>query len=303
MDTEKTLSEIARSVLVSSPESDQKTLREKAGVLALLNLLGIVLSFYGDSQGAQSSMGLLSSLALAPGAPSVEKPKEPDLLSSIISLAGKLLGGTQGQGGIDPSLIGTLMGSLSALSTARAMSPRPQVSTADTAISPAGSRGPAGQGDSSDGSAESEAPGQRTSESDADSPEEGTPIEDGGQGGERQTAVEASPPQKAAPPPGQSPQQSPLQQILGIDPRIITLALNVLADLMKAKNAAQSERSSSYEGKLASGPRPGAGDAEVTVTPDGKTVVIPKARKQPRERLYHKPGLGIYRKRTEEALK
>lgn len=301
MDTEKTLAEIARSVLFSSPESDQKTLREKAGVLALLNLLGIVLSFYGDSQGAQSSMNLLSSLAFSPGAPTPEKPKEPDLLSSIISLAGKLLGGTQGQGGIDPVMIGTLMGGLSALSKARTTSPKPLTSTPDTAASPAGIGGTAGQDDVPDGSADGEAPGPRTG-GDAGSPEE-TVTEDPAKGGEREAGEDISLPHRAASSPGPSPPPSPLQQILGLDPRIITLALNVLADVMKARNVAQNEKTAPYQGKLAADPRLSSPDAEVTVTPDGKTVVIPKARKQPRERLYHKPGLGIYRKRTETALK
>lgn len=302
MDTEKTLSEIARSVLFSSPESDQKALREKAGILALLNLLGIVLSFYGDTQGAQSPMGLLSSLALASGTPAAEKPKEPDLMSSIISLAGKLLGGTQGQGGIDPSLIGTLMGSLSALTMARAASSRPSVSTPEPATSPSGTRGAGSQDDAGTGSTDAEAPGRGESQGDTESAEEKASGEETGRG-ERKTAEGASSHQTAQPT-GQSP-TSPFQQILGIDPRIITLALNVLADIMKARNAsqAQSEKNQPYESRAASGSRSGVVDAEVTVTPDGKTVVIPKTKKQPRERLYHKPGLGIYRKRAEEVSK
>lgn len=302
MDTEKTLAEIARTVLLSGPESDQKSLREKAGILALLNLLGIVLSFYGDSQAAQSSMGLLSSLALGPAAPAPDRPREPDLLSSIMSLARKLLGASQGQGGIDPGLIGTLMGSLTALSTARSMALR----------APA----PAPQSSSPDPSGES-----RTAETQDDSsPEAGCRGEgetgdgggdvEGGSGNEgseapaRASAGDAALPQKVqAPGQSQGSQVSPLQQVLGIDPRIITLALNVLADFMKARNAMQSERNALHEGKSNIQNRPSPGDAELTVTPDGKALVIPKARKQPRERLYHKPGIGIYRKRVEEPAK
>jgi hypothetical protein len=292
METDKTLSDIARSVLVSSPESDQRSFREKAGLLALLNLLGIVESFYGDGQGAQSSAGLLSSLALGSGAVAPQGQKEPDLVSSIMSLAGKMLGGREGQGGIDPAMIGTLMGALSALTKARTLSPRYASPTPGSG--PTGETGPDAPSDSLDGS---EGPDEQAGE-DGGSTGEG----DEAGLGEGERANGPASPSAAPAPPGAPTPQSPLQQILGIDPRIITLALNVLADIMKARNAAQSERAGAEKGRPAARSDSAAPETEVTVTPDGKTVVIPKARRQPRERLYHKPGLGIYRKRLEEAV-
>lgn len=295
METDKTLSDIARSVLVSSPESDQRTLREKAGLLALLNLLGIVESFYGDGQSAQSSMSLLSSLALGSGAQAPEKPKEPDLISSVMSLAGKLLGGTQGHGGIDPAMVGTLMGALSALSKTRALAPRPAATTpaASTSAAPDSKSPGAPSGDDAEG---------ETLDGTGDSQDREASIEDAVESGEPRAPKETTSPPEVPASPEAAP-QSPLQQILGIDPRIITLALNVLADIMKARNAAQTEKAGTGQKRPAPRPESSGPETEVTVTPDGKTVVIPKSRRQPRERLYHKPGLGIYRTRLEDASK
>ncbi len=291
METDKTLSDIARSVLVSSPESDQRSFREKAGLLALLNLIGIVESFYGDGQGAQSSAGLLSSLALGSGAVAPQRTKEPDLVSSIMGLAGKLFGGREGQGGIDPAMIGTLMGALSALSKARTLAPRYAAPATGSGLT--GETGTDAPPDSPDGSEGQSEPigenGVETGDGESTGPGEG----------ERANGSTAPPPATA--PPGAAPPPSPLQQILGIDPRLITLALNVLAEFMKARNVAQGERAGTEKAKSAARSEQAAPETEVTVTPDGKTVVIPKPRRQPRERLYHKPGLGIYRKRLEEA--
>lgn len=86
VEIEKSLSEIARAVLVDAPGDDPTDLREKAGLLALLNLLGIVEAFYcAGTPAAQrttatapptpsdSPFSLVSSLArLIPGAAAAE---------------------------------------------------------------------------------------------------------------------------------------------------------------------------------------------------------------------------------------
>ncbi|MGI6632774.1 MAG: hypothetical protein ACOX5M_06940 [Bacillota bacterium] len=246
METDRTLSDIARSVLTESHETDPRSLREKAGLLALLNLLGILESFYAEGDSQKSSINLIKSMAedavLSPPQP---EAKETDLTSSVMAAASKLLSGPQG--GIDPALIGTLMGALSAMTKARNLSPQPPSEPAETAA-------------------------------DSDSQDSGAEAKD-------------KPPAEPKTP------ASPLQQILGIDPRIITLALNVLADLMKARNTGEKQPGQESSREDGSHKQP----TEVTVTSDGKTVVIPTAKSKPRERLYHKPGLGIYRKTPDKA--
>lgn len=275
METEKTLSEIARSVLIASPETDPRSLREKAGLLALLNLLGIVESFYGDGQTVQSSVNLIRSIAENPMSPPTQEPsKQPDLAASIMSLATKFLGSGQGQGGFDPALIGTLMGAVSAMSKSRGQGSRPSARAGDAEVIQL-------EGENED--EDSEEIGDQSA------PEEEEPQ------------AEVS---KPSPP-------SALQQILGIDPRIITLALNLIADLMKARTAGSSEKPASGATGSSSSPdeprlsppetsEDNKPSTEVTVTSDGKTVVIPTTKKHPRERLYHKPGLGIYRQKPDK---
>lgn len=283
MDTDKTLSEIARSVLTGNPAADPGSLREKAGLLALLNLLGIVESFYGEGNAVRTSMNLIRSIAERPT--SVERPKEPDLASSVMSLATKLLSGSQGepqetspsssQGSLDPALISTLIGAMSAMSKSRGQAPRP-------------------------GKASEAGPDQCETDKSPDDDGEGAAGSESVTDGEEVSAkTEKLPQNRSAPSP-----PSTLQQILGIDPRIITLALNVLADLMKSRGAGPSEK---HESGAATSPPEGIERlpgpfrernqpaADIVLASGGDTAAVPTARKQ---KLYHKPGLGIYRQRA-----
>lgn len=95
------LSDIARSLLVDSPGASNKTIREKAGILALLNLLGIMDAFYGEAgaeetsakaektedqeSGAKPAQGH-SQIALA------ERPGTADASSNILSLLSRAIG-------------------------------------------------------------------------------------------------------------------------------------------------------------------------------------------------------------------
>ncbi len=268
VDTDKSISEIARSVLSGSPGGDPKSLRERAGLLALLNLLGIVEAFYGEmplSVGAsvppqESCDAAVSSLleatttsttaTTAPAVPAPSAGTAPGPISLVSGLT-KMLGtmqtpaadGSPTQGipsissilaGIDPSLIAGLLSMIASMAKPRLARPVP---------------------------VEAES-----------SPE--TPSESGTETAEAAVESEAAPP-------------SPLQQLLGIDPKVLTLALNVLAELMKTKQAEAKERpadpAAAADDTSARAPQKEARPSQAS---------FPAGRKTGRA---HRPGLGIYR--------
>ena len=122
---------------------------------------------------------------------------------------------------IDPAMVGTLMGALSALSKTRALAPRPAATTpaASTSAAP-DSKSPGGpSGDDAEG---------ETLDGTGDSQDREASIEDAVESGEPRAPKETTSPPEVPASPEAAP-QSPLQQILGIDPDYHT-ALNVLAD-------------------------------------------------------------------------
>lgn len=279
MDADRTLSDIARSVLVDNPEGDAKGLREKAGLLALLNLLGIVEAFYGEMpQGARSQTGAKSAgaagaakeLALATsGAETPSAAATPttpaanaagDGPFSMVSSLSKLLAGGGPAGAIDPALVAGMLALVSAMAKARP-----------------GLAKPAGE-------AARDTTGETTSAAQAVVAPPGD--EPGQTGGSEKPA-----------PVVQQGSLSPLQQILGIDPKVLTLVLNVVADLMKSRSLEAKEKA----------PEPGPDRQEKAETPaavgaGGKDIVrAGLKRRAPASRLYHKPGLGIYRTVPEAA--
>jgi len=293
-EAEGSLAEIARAILVDKPGEDKRSVREKAGLLALLNLLGIVDAFYSESpesdqeaSDAIPSSSSSSSPSLAQSSapsPSEGPPSLLPALTRLISAASQPDAGPGSQsthagvpapaggplssllGSLDPALLAGMLGLVSSI--ARARMPRQPDSGegahGDSAV-PSGSEGvqeasvrelPPGQPDSAGTSAES--PG-------------GSPVA----------------PKAAGPTPASQP--SPLQQVLGIDPRVLTLALNLLAELMKSRTLEQkpSEQARQKE--------PCAGETSVPKTHEA-SVGTAATRKAPLgPRLYHKPGFGIYR--------
>jgi len=279
MDADKTLSDIARSVLVDNPKGDAKGLREKAGLLALLNLLGIVEAFYGEMpQDARSQTGATSagtagvakelvlatsgaetaSVAATPATPAANAAGDGPF--SIVSSLSKLLAGGGPAGAIDPALVAGMLGLVSAMAKARPGLAKPAGEpTRDTT------------GETTSGAQAVVAP----------------PGDEPGQteGGEKPAPVV------------QQGSLSPVQQILGIDPKVLTLVLNVVADLMKSRSLEAKEKA----------PEPGADRQEKAETPaavgaGGKDIVrAGLKRRAPASRLYHKPGLGIYRTVPEAA--
>jgi len=296
VDTDRSLSEIARSVLSDSAGGDPKSFREKAGLLALLNLLGIVEAFYGEmpaSMGSKStalavrdpvvdalvktpSPAPAQAVQTPPAAPSQpetsaeerEQAPEPPGQStgqtvppegplSIVSSLAKMLGSMQQQAppaggppqggtGSAPSVAGMLAGADPAL-IAGLLS-----AVATMARSRPAPRAPV------------KVEGEALSEG---------PTESGTQAAEPEPGPEAAPP-------------SPLQQVLGFDPKVLTLALNILAEIMKSRSAEPKE-------KPAAEARAPEQMASKTPATDSRQSSSGSARK-PGARL-HKPGLGIYR--------
>ncbi len=307
VDTDKSLSEIARSVLAESPEGDGKTLREKAGLLALLNLLGIVEAFYGEmpvseetaiklataappaAQPATSArdvaVGSLLQTPPQPSTPAVAPSGAPASPISIASTLAKLIGSMQPPaqaqpqqqqpasqatapaaasgsplanilGSLDPAMIASILGLISTLAkprpAARAVT-KVEAQAADGAVQEGETAEPAPAGD-------------------ADSP--GTaPDQAGGE--------------KAGAPANAPTGPSPLQQLLGIDPKFLTLILNVLAEVMKARQLeAKDKPAEPKAGREERSSEPAASAAEARPAP--------VARRTPGFRA-HRPGLGIYR--------
>ena len=263
VDTDRSLSEIAKSVLADQAGKDPRNFREKAGLLALLNLLGIVEAFYGGMplpvggnagtpparDPAVASLIHAPPTAVAPPAP-VADPVVPGPISIVSGLT-KLLGAVQppatGDGspaqaspsmssilaGIDPSLIAGMLSMIASMAKARP----------------------------------TRAPAKVEAQSSDDAPSES---------GESTAEPEPSP--EAAPP-------SPLQMLLGIDPKVLTLALNVLAELMKSKQAEAKEK-----------PAEGQAPAEVTAAKQApREPSSPQAASGRKAHRMHRPGFGIYR--------
>ncbi|MGI6642514.1 MAG: hypothetical protein ACOX3V_00625 [Bacillota bacterium] len=252
MDNQRTLSEIARTLVLEHAEQDGKSLREKAGLLALLNLLGILDTFFGDGlkeedlEPAQTheestpkpnseiaEIQSVSTAAIEPSGPTVREGLENSTpTASLFGSLAKVLGASSGgdgtsSQGLDPTLIGLLL-SL-ATNLPKLMKPKTSGATGDVES------------------------------------KEGADAKDAG--------VD-SPAEKPA----------PLQQILGFDPKILTLILNLLAglDIMKPKSEAKTPPNS---------------DVSETIIAESHKQEAPATsspRSKPRSRL-HKPGLGIYR--------
>lgn len=315
MDGDKSLSDIARSVLVDSPDGDARSLREKAGLIALLNLLGIVESFYGeasesvsretkDDQPGPAGMAPATQAsqtggAAAPGDSAVQTGSAPpptgienplSMVSGLARMLSSVMGSPQAGaqqaggspppasgglpgalGGLDPALIASMLGLVSAMAKTRPQVKAPTKVVATEAQAPA------------EGGPDVEFPA--------------APADEG----------QAEPQEKPAA--GQSP-ASPLQQILGIDPRVLTIILNLVADLMKnrpagapASQAPAAQPQVGSTAQAAAGAQPPASAAAAAhataQSPDGAPVKeaaepAPK-RISPPLRRYHRPGLGIYR--------
>jgi hypothetical protein len=216
MISEKTLSDIAKSLLVQNPDGNPKTLREKAGLLALINLLGIMDAFFGVTL-PESQEQVLRAVKEAPQSVSVTDgasqghgenvTSETDARSSghvageptlsLFSSLAKSLSGTPlstessdtpgtprltpASEGFDPKLVAPMLSMIATL--ARAF--KPKASDGEKV------EGPANEGD-------------RSGEAGAET----------------------------------SKQPSPLHQALGFDPKILTMLLNIIAsmDFMKQRN-------------------------------------------------------------------
>lgn len=295
VDTDRTLSEIARSVLADGSGGDQKSFREKAGLLALLNLLGIVEAFYGEMPAPVGSTStalavrdpVVDSLIRAPGS----SPSQPAQMAPV---APQQAGSDAGQSLPAPGPLDegtgkatTPEGPLSLVSGLAKMqvSMQPQASAgAASGQSMAGGAAPiAGMLSNMDPALiagllsavatmararpSSRAPARTDGQTPTEDPESET------------SAAEPEPSPEAAPP-------SPLQQILGIDPKILTLALNVLAEVMKSR-ASETKEKPAAESR--------ASEQVSLRTPSVDSRPSPAGiAKRPGTRL-HKPGLGIYR--------
>lgn len=284
MDTDGPLSEIARSVLADKAAGDVKSFREKAGLLALLNLLGIVEAFYGEVP------------AQGDGAPAIAV-RDPAVDALVKAPASEIAPPPHAQGA--PAPASPPVGPISIVSGLTkllgSMQPPSQASAAET--QPGSAAAPHAGGSPLQGllnnldpaliasvlgmvaSMARARPARPPIKVEAQGVE-GTPSESGTQTAEPEPSPEAAPP-------------SPLQQLLGIDPKVITLVLNVLAELMKSRQVPESKD------KPAAGPDAGAtADARAQQpparpVPKGRSHLAATARK-PALRL-HKPGLGIYR--------
>jgi hypothetical protein len=269
-DTEGTLSEIARSVLADGSDGDPKSFREKAGLLALLNLLGIVEAFYtpvlAPAQAAQTtpvapqqtgSDARQSLPAPSPPDEGAGQAATPEGPPSLVSGLAKMLVGMQPQVSLGPgSAQGMAGGAPPIASMLSNMDPALIAGLVSAVATMARSRPSSKTPVRTDGQTSSEDP----CESDT-------------------SAAEPEPSPEAAPP-------SPLQQVLGIDPKILTLALNVLAEVMRS-------RASETKDRPAAEVRASEQDAPRTLSVDPRSASPGMARK-PGTRL-HKPGLGIYR--------
>ncbi len=209
MISEKTLSDIAKALLVQNPDGNPKSLREKAGLLALINLLGIMDAFFGVTL-PQSQEDALKSVkeeskripaadvasapqtesASSPAIPSAATPAplagEPTL--SLFSTLAKSLFAAPGPGDKPaghPESTAEASGSLDGFDPKTLASMLSMASTLLKAFKP------------------------RASEDEK--------SEDAGNG---------------------ENQPSPLQQALGFDPKILTMLLNIIAnmDFMKQKS-------------------------------------------------------------------
>ncbi len=283
MDNQRTLSEIAKALMVEHPEKDPKSLREKAGLLALLNLLGIMDAFFGEGlkvddlvppqtrEEPTPERSLEPSKAYLPEASSeiaettsvskatleLSRPPGEDSSGAPASLFGslaKILGASSGGDGgsyqgLDPAIIAPMLSLASMLP--KLMKPK--------------ASGTEGDGESSEA---------------------------------------ANPADAGLNAPAEKP--SPLQQVLGFDPKILTLILNLIAglDILKPKQA-------EYRQSGLKEPEPESPQSNCVSEPGTDPLQLPgkepslathrkesplgsSPRGKPRSRL-HKPGLGIYR--------
>ena len=284
-EAEKSLSEIAKAVVVDRPGEDKKSVREKAGLLALLNLLGIVDAFYSETAAekeapaadvappsapnpTESLPSPLSALAKLISSASPPQPTPADSQASPVGTSSPPTGSALSNllANVDPAILASMLGLVSGLAKARL--PRPPTAAEETS-------------QPLDGAGKSET-AQEAGAAEVPCPQESGPAvprpatEPGAKAPDQAGLGQASPP-------------SPLQQILGIDPKVLTLVLNLLAELMKAR---PQEQRSIEQGK---GKEVRTGETTTSVQ-DSSAAPALGVRKTPLgPRLYHKPGLGIYR--------
>ena len=279
-EADRSLAEIARAVLVDRPGESKRSVREKAGLLALLNLLGIVDAFYADAS-AEAEPQASSAPPSTRSEP--ENPPSPlSALTRLISSASPADTGSDSQaahpgispsagsplssllGSLDPALLASMVGLVSSI--ARARTPR-QPESGETAL---GARAAA-----SDAEAAEDTAASQPSSGQPDSPSASVETTEGS------ATPRASPPASGQP--------SPLQQVLGLDPRILTLALNLLAELMKSRTGEQRPVEQAKQREAPAG-------ETVSAVMKERSAGTPGMRKPSLgPRLYHKPGFGIYR--------
>lgn len=332
MISEKTLSDIAKALLVHNPDGNPKSLREKAGLLALINLLGIMDAFFGVTL-PQSQEDLLKSVKEESEGMPVGEVSPPPLTESTSSLA---------IANVAPSapLVGEP--TLSLFSTlAKSLSAAPVTNERATGHSGGAPEG-AGSLDGFDPKMLASMLSMASTLLKAFKPRASEDEKSEGPNDREGLAGESSQePQK---------QPSPLQQALGFDPKILTMLLNIIAnmDFMKQKVGdvknqepkldvpegsedrtiehksvrhrprlheptehkqltqeviqRESGEQRPPEPKALAEPTPERGvpkqDASKREAPEAlsKDPLISLIRKRPTARkVYHKPGLGIYR--------
>ncbi len=302
MDTDGSLSEIARSILIDKSAQGANSVREKAGLLALINLLGIVDAFYKETDTGEGR----ETVQVSQGAASAEIAKTPKATEA----AG--MAEAPRTTGPDPALDALMKAPPSALPQSQPSAqpqwgPEGPVSIVSSlskllggAQAPAHPEGPSTGEEAPDGTPSL---GSILSSLDPSaiagmvgalaSLAKPRPARQTGKIGETPSDISTSTAPDPAPP-------SPLHQALGIDPKILTLILNVAAEFMKNRNTEPKDKPGETRtpaekpAKLqVSGPHvPGERPAKPQIT-KGFPGQEPSARRSAFRP--HRPGLGISR--------
>jgi hypothetical protein len=272
MDSQKTLSDIAKSVINNEGENS-KTLREKAGVLALINLLGIMESFFGQESVSKETLRVVADALSIPKEPETKTVSLSNTQSTSSSVSGETGNVNEdnpfgGMGNSPLNLIGTLAKLMGGPPSVTQGDEKNQsfdpalISTLMTLLASIGKKGPKQSKPSAKSEAKEGEHGLETSD------EESTTDE---------TTQEIS----------------PLQQFLGVDPKVLTLILNFLAGLDFMKNRREDQKTDEIPTQSSYAP------PKQEPRDETREVVVPSnVRRLPsRDKVYHKPGLGIYRSR------
>lgn len=289
MSSNKTLSEIAKSLLVDNQEDEPESLREKAGLLALLNLLGIVDMFYDTQESAQKpATTTRQPKEIAPvqdtnkaassrheTTPAQDSHKtSSNARHSLAELVSTISGESATPSGPAESLrensVGCLLSALTKFCRNKEGALDPNIVTALIKMASSLARGkndkPTG---ATSGENASVKPDEHTTLS-----ETTLKIHDSGTGTK------------------QNKSRTETQSSLGIDPKLITVLFNFLAglDLPKTKSTARSGTESA-----ANKDAEAKDDTAITLSSNGKAIIAKhkhnKTRSEPR--TYHKPGFGI----------